>query len=103
MKSLHESQIAPKAGIPLLVMPYTSFCVSFWFEMMHTASASNSRTRRYVSLTMSGLPCSRVSAKAELKDQLRTEDKIRTVYHSARVCREKRVHELVSESLADIG
>ena len=60
-RDAYESQIAPKAGIPLLVIPYTTFCVSFWFEMMHTASALNSLTRRYVSLTMSGLPCFRVS------------------------------------------
>ena len=47
--------------MPLLVIPYTTFCVSFWLEMMHTASAWNSFTMRYVSLTMSGFPCLRVS------------------------------------------
>jgi len=56
-----ESQIAPYAGIPRLLMPYTTFSVSFWFEIMHTASASNSLTKRYVNLTMSGLPWLRVS------------------------------------------
>lgn len=53
--------MAPNAGMPLLVIPYTTFCVSFWLEIMHTASALNSLTRRYVSFTISGLPCLRVS------------------------------------------
>lgn len=43
---IYESQIAPNAGIPLLIIPYTTFCVNFWLEMMHTASALNSRTSR---------------------------------------------------------
>ena len=37
--NIQESQMAPMAGIPLLIMPYTTFSVSDWFEMIQTASA----------------------------------------------------------------
>ena len=38
-----------------------TFLVSVSFEMIVTASASNSLTSRYTSFTMSGFPCTRVS------------------------------------------
>ena len=44
--TLYESKIAPYAGIPRDSIPYTTFLVIFGFEMMKTASALDSRTRR---------------------------------------------------------
>ena len=60
-QNIYESHIAPNAGMLRLTIPYTTFCVNFWLEITQTASALNSRTSLYVNLTMSGLPCVRVS------------------------------------------
>lgn len=49
--------MAPNAGMPRLIMPYTTLSVKGWLEITTTASALNALTMRYVSFTRSGLPC----------------------------------------------
>lgn len=71
--------------------------------MMQTASALNSRTMRYVNFTMSGLPWVRVSASGALVREVIWQRRRRTVYDSSGRCVENGVHELIAESLTDVG
>ena len=72
---------------------------------MTTASASNSFTRRYVSLTMSGFPCTRVSVERRSKERQQKKDRHevlwlkRTINGSIGVRLNQRVDERVAERL----